>query len=198
MLRRSFTSTSTAAKNKLYLSLVRSQLTYCSHVWRPSQIKHIKLLESVQRRATKFIMNNYELDYKSRLVSLNLLPLMFWYELADIMFLVNCFKNPDNRLNIFEYMAFSSTKTRSSSHLKLTRHQSRTNLSRHFYLNRVCRLWNALPPIDLNLSPETIKAKIKIHLWSFFLQNFNPDVSCTFHFVSPCSRCMSLPLQTNY
>jgi len=44
---------------------------------------------------TKFILNNnYKLDYKSGLVQLNLLPLIFWYELTDVMFLVKCYKNP--------------------------------------------------------------------------------------------------------
>ena len=73
-----------------------------SPVWRPNLIKHIELLETVQRCATKFILNNFELDYKSRLVHLNLLQLMFWFELADILFLVKCYKNPDTRMKISE------------------------------------------------------------------------------------------------
>lgn len=39
----------------LYNSLVCSQLTYSSQVWRPQQIKDIIKLELVQQRATKFI-----------------------------------------------------------------------------------------------------------------------------------------------
>ncbi len=45
-------------KKSLYLSLVRSQLTYCSQLWFPNKIQDIILLESVQRRATKYILNN--------------------------------------------------------------------------------------------------------------------------------------------
>ena len=87
---------------------------------------------------------------------------MLWYELADIMLLVKCIKKPDLRLKISKFITFSTTNTRSASFLKLSHHHhSRTNLSRHFYFNRVCRLWNALPPINLNLSSNTIKAKIK-------------------------------------
>ncbi len=73
MLRRTFTLHNSSSRKNLYLSLVRSQLTYCSQVWRPSLIKHIELLERVQCRATKFILNDYELDYKSRLERLHLL-----------------------------------------------------------------------------------------------------------------------------
>ena len=39
-------------------------------------LKDIKLLESVQRGATKWILNDYCMEYKSRLESLHLLPLI--------------------------------------------------------------------------------------------------------------------------
>ena len=63
-------------KKKLYLSLVRSQLIYCSIIWRPHLIKDIKMIEQLQRRATKFILNDYESDYYDRLLKLNLLYLL--------------------------------------------------------------------------------------------------------------------------
>ena len=54
----SFSSTNSIfTKKKLYISLVRSQLTYCSQIWRPALIKDIKKLEKPQRRATKFILD---------------------------------------------------------------------------------------------------------------------------------------------
>ena len=85
LLKRTFPTVHVSAKKNLYLSLVRSQLTYCSPVWRPQLLKHISFLEKVQRRSTKYILNDFESDYKSRLISLNLFPLMYWIELADIM-----------------------------------------------------------------------------------------------------------------
>ena len=133
LLRRTITIPNAHARKNLYLSLVRLQLTFCSPVWRPSLIKHFEPLERVQCQATKFILSNYMLDYKSRLVQLNFFPLMYWYE----RFLVKFLKNPETRLNISEYVVFSSTKKRSASYFKLTCHCSRTNLSRHFYFNRI-------------------------------------------------------------
>ena len=55
LIKRTFsTSNSISTKKQLYLSLVRSQLSYGSQLWRPMLIKHIVSLEKIQRRATKF------------------------------------------------------------------------------------------------------------------------------------------------
>ena len=68
LLRRTFSSnTNLREKKRLYVSLVRSQLVYCSPFWRPYLLKDISQLETVQRRATKFILNDFRSDYKSRL-----------------------------------------------------------------------------------------------------------------------------------
>ena len=132
LLRRSFSSTnSISTKKKLYISLVRSQLTYCSQMWKPALIKDIKKLEKLQRRATKFILGYHlsGLDYKDRLIQLKLLPLMYFFELADIMFLVNSLKNPSDRFNILEYVQMQDLNTRSSDkpslkHISMHRDES--------------------------------------------------------------------------
>ena len=91
-------STPVRAKKLLFLSLVLPKLTYCSPIWRPNLIKDILLLESVQERATKFILNYYSSDYKTRLTSLELLLLMYCLELNDIMFLSHLLKTPPHIL----------------------------------------------------------------------------------------------------
>ena len=49
LIRHTFSiSTPANIKKQLYLSLVRSQLSYCSPVWRPHLIKDIKSIESIQ------------------------------------------------------------------------------------------------------------------------------------------------------
>ena len=173
-------------------------MAYCSPIWRPNQIQHILLFEKVQRRATKFILSNSSLDYKARLVSLHLLPLMSWLELADIMLLVKHIKYPDNRLRIFDHITFTTSRNRSSTYCKLSYKRSRTIKSRHFYFNKVRRLWNGLSPIDLSHSIMSIKKDVKVFLWSNFINNFNSDFHCTFHFMCPCNKCMIKQLQTNF
>ena len=59
----------------LYNSPVKSPLLYASIMWHPDK-GDIQLFEGVQRRATKYILNDYVSDYKSRLTTLKLLLLV--------------------------------------------------------------------------------------------------------------------------
>ena len=53
LIRRTFSSChSTATMTRLYVSLVCSQLFYCTQIWRPHLMKDILNIEQVQRRAT--------------------------------------------------------------------------------------------------------------------------------------------------
>ena len=100
LIRRTITTSSINVKKWLYLSLVRSQL------WRPRLLKDITQLERVQRRATKYIVQDRNQDYKSRLIALQLLPLMYWFELLDIMFLVKCI----NQMNHSIFLTLSRSQ----------------------------------------------------------------------------------------
>ena len=197
LIRRSFTTTSISAKRQLYLSLIRSHLTYCSPVWRPHLIKDITLLKKVQKRATKFILNDFSSDYKYRLKELHILPLMYYLEVNDITFFINNLKHPDTHFNIKDFVTFSDSSTRSSSSNKLNHTLSSSTSTSHYYFNRLPRLWNSLPPIDLDSSTNTIKSSIIKYLWSHFDSHFDPQNPCTYHFKCPCSKCTSSFIATN-
>ena len=176
-------------RRTVYLSLVRSQLSYCSQLWRPHLIKNIKALEDIQRRSTKFILSYPQLDYKNRLITLNLLPVMYWLELQDVLFLIKCIKFPSDNFNIFDYISFNNTCTRHHTNHKLQHRYCRTTAMRHFYFVRIVRLWNSLPFIDLNNSFSTIKRYLYSYFWNHFIQYFDSVNICTFHFKCPCNSC---------
>ena len=71
------------ARKLLNLSLVRSNLAYCSQVWAPQAANLIHDIERIQRRAAKFILSlphRSEVSYKQRLLKIGLLPLCYWHE----------------------------------------------------------------------------------------------------------------------
>ncbi len=129
------------------------------------------------------------MDYKSRLIRLHLLPLMYHYELADIMFMVNSLKKTSSHFNVLNFVEMQHSNTRSSDKLSLKHIRSSTKFDQQFYFNRIPRLWNKLPPIYLSQSPVTIKQNLFKFFWSHFRDNFNPQDSCSFHFSCPCGNC---------
>ena len=87
-LRRSaFDTHDQRARKLLYLSLVRSNLAYCSQVLAPQAVNLILDIERIHRRATKFILSlpyRSEVSYKHRLLKIGLLPLCYWHEFLDL------------------------------------------------------------------------------------------------------------------
>ena len=63
MIKRNFVDRSSDTIITLYKSLVRPHLEYCSQIWSPHLMKDIKLIESVQRRATKLVQGIEHLSY---------------------------------------------------------------------------------------------------------------------------------------
>ena len=174
LLCRSFSRHQTVTvKKTLYISLVRSQVTYYSMIWRPNLIRDITLIEQIQRRATKFILNDHSSNYFNRLKQLNLLPLMYIFELNEIFFILKSLKYPSSSFNIADYISFAHGNTRSSTGSNMIHVRNNNNTSRHFFFNRIPRLWNALPPMDLPLSITTNKRKVYNFYGYIFYLTFN-------------------------
>ena len=192
LIRRSFSnSLPIPVKKQLYISLVRSHLLYCSVVWRPHLRKDIVVLERLQRRATKFILSDYSLDYKSRLVSLDLLPISMTLELNDIIFFLRSLKSPSTSFNILNFVSFCDSSTRSSAANKLKHPIVYSTSSCHFYFNRLPRLWNSLPVMSVDAPLSVTITHLKRHFFSYCTANFNPSVPCSFHLFCPCPSCFS-------
>ena len=57
---------------------------FCSTLWKPYLLKDIRQLEQLQRHTTKYILKDYTSNYKSRLLELKILPLMYVLDICDI------------------------------------------------------------------------------------------------------------------
>ena len=143
----------------------------------------------MERRATKYILNDFSSNYKNRLVTLQILPLMMVFEMMDILFFVSCLKYPSSHFNILQYVTFTTS---------MEHYLSKTNKERHFYFHRLPCLWNSIPVVNIQDSLKSIKRKLFLFLWSHFSRHFNPDIPCSYHFVCPCSSCYGKPVCINY
>jgi hypothetical protein len=85
LIRRSFSFLDGETFKKLYTSFVRPHLEYANPVWSPHLRKHIKMLESVQERATKSVDGLKNLGYSERLKKLELPTLQHRRQRGDMI-----------------------------------------------------------------------------------------------------------------
>ena len=191
--------TDTRCRRLLYLSLVRSHLSYASEIWAPqASSRDLAILEGVQRRATKFILQNYELSYLERLRKLNLLPISYWLEIKDLIFFFKC-KQGLYDLDISSFVTFSShrsSRTRSSKDNLLQVNPCKTSLFRNSFFNRIVFLWNNLSPIIRNFSSvSSFKFQLHSHYSSQLDSSFDVNRMRTWKtYCSKSTKCRSFNL----
>ena len=84
MIKQHFTDRSRDTIMALYKSLVRPYLKYCSSIWNSHFTKDIKLLEAVQRRATKLVHGTEHWKYDEELEYLGLTRLETGQKLSKL------------------------------------------------------------------------------------------------------------------
>ena len=63
------------------------------------------------------------------------LPLMYIYELNDLMFLMKSLNAPTENFDIKDFISFNTSNTRSGSHLKLCHPRALSTNHNHLYFN---------------------------------------------------------------
>ena len=172
-------------KKTLNISLVRSHLIYASQVWSPCLRGSIYLM----RRATRFILRGFELDYKCQLIQLKLSPLCYFLEYLDLLFLFRCI-NGEIRLDISRFVQFSHSKTRrGTSGMDLRLNSARTSTFGESFFIRICPMCNALP-LEIRISERTpvFKTRLKKLLFARLQSIFDPEKKRTWHIICPLCR----------
>ena len=123
---------------------------------------------------------------------------MYVYDLNDLMFLVKSLKLSTAHFNIHQYVHFTRNATRSGTSSKLVHTKPVSSAYQHFYFNRIVRLWNHLPTINLSLPTNLIKSQLSTFLWNIFIDKFNSDLLCSYHVICPCYQCSSKPISINF
>ena len=176
-------------KRVLYLALVRSQFEHCSVIWSPSSDAGFARLESVQRRAVRWILSeqqeNYdELTYLTKLRTLDLLPIEFKLAHTDLsLFHRIVYRSTVIKLPYYLRQVTSEDLTRlRSDHRDTTQLiceiEERLDVFKDSFFNRTYIYWNRLP-VNLRKEPDIDEFQVKLreYLWTMLLDEFNSDGS---------------------
>ena len=183
----------TQVRRTLYLSLVKSQVCFASEVWSPSVVGLRRLLERVQRRATRWILKERTGDtpYKDRLRRLHLLPLTYDREIRDLVFLYKCINGQTN-LNLNNFVTFIShgrSRAKNPS-LILKPAYCRTSTYQASFFNRIVKPWNYICKYfspDKFSSLAVFKYSLQILYFDLLNSTYNIDFPCTWHLCRDCA-----------
>ena len=185
-----------SVRRMLYLTLVRSHLAHASEVWAPQSVDLTKHTERVQRRASKYILDLpffCDINYNHRLSTLNLLPLCYWHEYLDILFL---FKSQHNIINLsndrMPHPQQSSQRTRSANPkcLQFETPACKTSTYQKSYIIRATRVWNTLPK-DLTINGMITLKEFRKMLYNYYETALDKcyDVDDPRTWKSVCIKC---------
>ena len=162
---RSFANLDKTTLPILYKTLVRPLIEYGNAVWGPHNKEDQKMVERVQRRATRMVPEVRHLPYAERLKALRLPSLQFRRRRGDVILVYQVLHG---RLNLPQEAFFTKStlhSTRGHS-LKLAKPHAQTRVRKNHWSIRVVNDWNSLP--DDIVMAETLKEfknKIDKH-WS--------------------------------
>ncbi len=143
IIRRSFEYLDVENVKKLFTALVRPHLEYCNVAWSPRLLKDKRLIEAVQRRATKLVPELENLPYPERLQKLDLPSLSYRRARGDM---IEVYKYTHGFYTVSEdLLQMDEDRTRRGHTYKLKKRYCRTSTRKHFFSFRVVDSWNSLP-----------------------------------------------------
>ena len=165
LLHHNLNSCSPFVKETAYKSLVRPKLEYCSSIWDPYHQEYKNKLESVQRRAARFVCKDIrrqshvsdmlrDLNWKMLEDCRTISRLTLLYILAHNIVVINIDEHYTNHEK-------RNITTRKTSSISLTHPTARKNCYRYSFMPSTVAEWNRLhATIREAPSVDTFKAKL--------------------------------------
>ena len=144
VVRRSFASLDTFTLPLLYKTLVRPHIEYGNLVWGPFNRADQKLVERVQRRATRLVSSIRHLPYEERLRRLRLPSLYYRRKRGDMIFMYQLF-NGGVDVNPEDFFSLVKGGTTRGHPFKVQKPRAECRVRRSAFSVRVVNSWNALP-----------------------------------------------------
>ena len=128
----------------LYKSLARSHLDYGNLVFYLTTKKYKQILENAQRRATRLFPELRGLNYKERLIELNLPTLDYRRKRFDIIQVFKIVHKIDD-IDMSIFFTFTDNNQVRGHNLKLNKPHANKSIKLHSFALRDIPVWNSLP-----------------------------------------------------
>ena len=169
LLRRNLKQCSTKTKTLAYQSLVRPHLEYATTAWDPHTQTNIDRLERIQRRAARFVLNNYNYPPSPNSSVTTMLSNLQWHPLHT--------RRTITRLTLFHRIVYQTVcipnhfltlayrNTRANHPYKYLHLPCRINQYKYSFFPRTIVEWNKLPCTIVTLpSTDSFKTQLAAHL----------------------------------
>ena len=173
MLRRNIKDCPATLKETAYFSMVRSILEYSCAVWDPHKAKNINNIENVQRRAARFVKNDYRIYLKEEqeYVSVSkMIEDLGWQDLANRRRetrLALFYKIINEQVNvphneILKQTSMTQVTRQGKTGKKYIALSCKTDDYKYSFFPRTTRDWNELPNTTVNApSVEAFKNRLR-------------------------------------
>ena len=162
----------------LFKTLVRPILEYANTAWDSSLRTQVNLLEAVQRKYTRHILEVKKLSYEERLQKLKLPSLEYRRFRGD---LIQCYKIAHklyDRPSVNSLFQFKQRSRLRGHSYKLTKFMTNKRQYKHFFTNRIVNEWNSLSEEivsanSINIFKNKIDKKYEDLMYTINIKIFN-------------------------
>ena len=164
---------SLCSRLNMYCGYVVPILTHCSPIWQANRTS-MKELELVQKRVTKWICRTSQVDYKTGLIQLKLLPINLYIEMHDLLTFCKIVADQYNfdwkrHITLIEKSSLRTTTSSPFNLPKIRRSKNKDNFwyrtlqlhrnYRELYIYENCATWNKVSKIITGSSSSTTFVK---------------------------------------
>ena len=178
----------TRTKLNAYVGYVIPVISYALMVWFVNKTE-CKEVESIQKKATAWILSSWEMNYKSRMAKLKLLPLSYYFELHDLLTLLTLLGGNYN-INLPIKLNECAVRTRQNELIAIDK--TRTKKADENFWIRSSKLLNIIiKSANIEIKQIDKQYLTKVY-WNYFENCYSEVNSCSWTLLCNCGSCNTI------